>query len=467
MGRPTRTSPKPIEAVAALPFQYAPRPYQEPFWRAMLGWVRYAALVWHRRAGKDTSVFNWLLVASQMRVGTYYYLFTTFAQARRVLWEGRNRDGMRFLDHIPPAMIASKNETDMRIVFSNGSALQLVGTDHFDAIRGTNPVGVVFSEYAAQNPAAWQVVRPILRENGGWAVFVYTPLGRNHGYDLFEMARSNPDWFAERLTVTETGVFSPEDLDAERAAGADEEFIQQEYYCSFVGSVQGSYYARELALAFAEGRVTRVPYDPQHPVETAWDLGTKDANAIWFYQQVGRKVHLIDYHEQSGSNLVELAAVIRGKRYAYLPGVPHLAPHDIAKTEYSSGRTIRELARDLGLEFRVVPKQNPLERVTAARVLFPRIYADSVLCASGLAALAQYHKEWDPETKSFALKPAHDWASHGADAFGHLAVGIEAPHVAPVQTQAEVAFNPLDYDTPRWGTGREPRVERDFAPFAA
>lgn len=467
MGRPTRTPAKPAEAVAALPHRYTPRGYQRPFWQEMLTGRRYAVLLWHRRCGKDTTAFNWLLVASQMRVGNYYYVFPTMTLGRKVIWEGRNFDGMLFRDHIPPALIAGTNETDMRVTFQNGSAVQIIGSDRFDDLRGPNPVGVLFSEYAKQHPAAWQVVAPIIRQNKGWAVFCYTPLGRNHGHTLYEMARQNPEWFAERLTVDDTGVFTDEDLAAERAAGADEEYIQQEYYCSFSGSVQGSYYARELALAFTEGRVGRVPYDPQHPVETAWDLGTKDANAIWFYQQVGRRVQLIDYHEASGSNLVELAALIRGKRYAYLPGVPHVAPHDIARTEYSSGRTIRELARDLGLEFRVVPKQNPLERVTAARMLFPRCYFDSVACPAGLAALAQYHKEWDPETKSFSLKPAHDWSSHGADAFGHLAVGIEAPVLAPPITQAVTAFNPYDYETERpWG-GREPRVERDFAPFAA
>jgi len=223
-----------------------------------------------------------------------------------------------------------------------------------------------------------------------------------------------------------------------------------------------------MAAALGEGRITRVPYDPAYPVETAWDIGTtKDANAIWFYQQLGTRVHLIDYHEVTHTNLVELSRLIlHEKRYAYLPGVPHIAPHDLARTEYSSGRTVRDLARDVGLEFRIVPKQNHWERITAARMLFPRCYFDHVLCQKGLAALAHYHRAWDDETKHFSQKEHQDWSNHGADAFGHLAVGIERPHTAPVQTQADMSFNPLDYDAPRSGSGREPRVERDFAPFA-
>jgi hypothetical protein len=85
-------------------------------------------------------------------------------------------------------------------------ARRVVGTDDVDKLVGVNPVGCVFSEYSLQDPRAWDLIRPILAENGGWALFLYTPRGRNHGHDMIEMAKRNPNWFAEVLTIDDTGV---------------------------------------------------------------------------------------------------------------------------------------------------------------------------------------------------------------------------------------------------------------------
>lgn len=453
----------------ALPRNYLPRPYQIPFLKAMRAGCTRAVLVWHRRAGKDTTAFNWLLQATQLRKGTYYYLFPTFTQAKKVIWQGMNREGMGLLEHIPPELIESKNETDLRIQLRTGSAIQLIGTDNVDAVRGTNPIGMVFSEYAQQSPVAWEVLAPILEENGGWAVFVYTPYGANHGKTLFDRAQTNPAWFCQRLTIDDTDVFDADFIARKRTEGHDEQYLQQEYFCSFSGSVQGAFYAEQLDQAERDGRVTRVPYDPQYPVETACDIGTtKDAYAIWFYQQIGRRVQLIDYFEETNVDLARIKNVLLQERraYGYLAGQPHLAPHDIEKTEFGTGRTIRDLFRDIGLEFRVVPKMNHWERIVPARALFPRCYFDAVKCEAGLRALRHYHREWDDETRSFNQKEHKDWSNHGADAFGHLAVGIEAPYVAPPVTQAVTDFNVFDDRRPFRGH-REPQVERDFAPFAA
>jgi hypothetical protein len=169
---------------------------------------------------------------------------------------------------------------------------------------------------------------------------VYTPIGGidNIGAKLYTMASANPAWFCQRLTIADTdGVFTDEDLAEERAAGMDEDRIQQEYYCAFQGAQPGAYYQKELQLARAEGRLGRFPYDPKYPVETAWDLGTKDATAIWFYQQVGRRVHLIDYFEAAAA---ATSAQCAGawEAHGYQGHHAHTAPHDIRKTEFSSGR---------------------------------------------------------------------------------------------------------------------------------
>ncbi|MHA1396013.1 MAG: hypothetical protein ACTSRZ_21120, partial [Promethearchaeota archaeon] len=167
-----------------------------------------------------------------------YYFFPTFAQGKKVIWKNITSEGRRYLSYFPEKLIKNKNDTEMRIELLNGSIFQVIGTDDFDSIRGTNPIGCIFSEYAKQNPEAWTtIIEPILLENGGWAKFLYTPYGKNHGYKLYQMAKNNPNWFTMLLTVNDTRkddgsyVIPPEEIEELRKQGISEEIIQQEYYC--------------------------------------------------------------------------------------------------------------------------------------------------------------------------------------------------------------------------------------------
>ena len=153
-----------------------------------------AVLVWHRRAGKEKTCWNYLISQALQKVGIYYYFFPHFAQGRKILWDGIDKQGMRFLDHLPACLIdGKKNSTEMKIRLKNGSIIQVVGTNNIDSVVGTNPIGCVFSEYSLQDPNAWSLIRPILTENGGWAVFNFTPRGSNHAKELFDMAKQNPE----------------------------------------------------------------------------------------------------------------------------------------------------------------------------------------------------------------------------------------------------------------------------------
>ena len=194
-------SPKPI----ILPYKYKPRPYQVPFFNALQEGYKRFDLVWHRRAGKDLTVINATAMAMADTdnktgyggVGSYFYFFPTFAQGKKVIWDGATRDGTRFTDFIPEELRAATWNDEMKIRLKNGSLFQIIGTDsNFDNIMGTNPIWCVFSEYALQNPLAWEYIRPILRENKGRAIFIYTPRGRNHGYTLhYNVAKLNPEYY--------------------------------------------------------------------------------------------------------------------------------------------------------------------------------------------------------------------------------------------------------------------------------
>lgn len=428
-----------------LPYKFKPRSYQMPLLKAMDSGYKRAVIVFHRRAGKDKTLINLLVKKSQERVGTYFYLFPTYNQGRKILWDGMDRDGFRFIDHIPQELIKRKDNQNMQIELKNGSIIQVIGTDNIDRVVGTNPIGCVFSEYALQDPQAWSFLRPILAENGGWAVFNYTPRGDNHGKTLYEAALKRDGWFVQLLKADESGVFTEEQLAEEKLELIQEHgeaeglaIYEQEYMCSFNAPVIGSYFGALIQTAEKDGRIGKVPYDPALPVYTSWDLGVDDTNAIWFFQVYGMERRYIDYLDGSGLGMVDYIRMCREKNYIY---AKHYGPHDIEVHEYTTGRSRRETARDLGFEFEVVPRQAIADRIEAARNTIPICWFDETKCERGLQALKFYHKEYDHERKTYMNRPEHDWSSNGADSFGYGAQAFKPPRKQKPKRHKE--FDPI------------------------
>jgi hypothetical protein len=418
-----------------IPFNFKEREYQLPLLRAMDSGTKRAVCVWHRRAGKDKTAVQINAKKMLERVGSYYYFFPEYNQGRKILWDGMDRNGFPFMSHFPKEIVAKKNDQEMQLTLKNGSIFQVIGTDKINAIVGTNPIGNTFSEYSIQNPQAWDFIRPILKENGGWALFLYTPRGKNHGFKLYEMARNNADWFAQKLTVDDTGIITPEMIQQERDEGMDEDLIQQEYYCSFSGVTVGSYYLKQLALAEKEGRIGNVPFVPNLLVDTWWDLGMDDATAIWFTQNVGKEIRVIDYLEDSGEGLEFYIKQLREKPYIYRD---HFAPHDIKVRELGTGKSRLETAGGLGIRFQVAPQLGLEDGINAVRNVLPQCWFDETKCARGLDCLRQYHKVYDEEMKCYKQRPEHDWSSHGADAFRTFAVAWKD----------EIQYKPQQIETP-------------------
>lgn len=416
-----------------LPYRYDPRSYQMPTWRYMEDPKegKRGVVVAHRRWGKDLLGINIVSCMAQQRVGLYWHLLPTYKQGRAIVWNGFTRDGRKFLDHFHPDLVESTNSTEMRVTFKNGSQYQVVGTDDINSLVGTNPIGCIFSEYSLHDPAAWNYLRPILLENGGWALFIYTARGRNHGYTLVEMARKNKKWFCEISMAGSDGtrkedgqpVFSDDQIQEERDSGMPEEMIQQEYYCSFDSPFIGSYYGAQMLSAEKGGRIMEeIPYDPKLPVETWWDLGMDDSTTIWFVQKYGMETRIIDYYENSGEGLQHYAKVLSGQidgeewRSEYFYG-RHLGPHDIEVRELGTGKSRREVARGLGIKFTVGKKHEVSDGIEACRSLLPTCYFSMKRCERGIEALRQYRKAYDEANKVFRNHPHHDWTSHAADAF--------------------------------------------------
>ena len=433
-----------------IPYLYSPRPYQLPILRALDSGIKRAVAVWHRRAGKEKTFINYVAKSCIQRVGTYFYLFPTYAQARKVLWDGRDKDGFPFMGHFPKELIAKRNESELRLELINGSAIQLVGSDNIDSVLGTNPVGCVFSEYALQDPRAWDYMRPILRENGGWAIFDYTPRGKNHGWTLYQMAKDNPDWYAEILTVRDTHALSEADIDAERKAGMSEELIQQEFYCSFEGVQSGAVFGRQMQEAEQDGRICSVPWQPEHAVDTWWDIGTGDPTAIWFTQNVGRELHVIDYYENSGAGVgIDFYARFL-QTLPYVWGRHH-GPHDLEAHSFAAGgKSTREVAANLGLRFEVVEKLDKQSQINSARAFLKRCWFDKTKTERGRDALVSYHYKYDDKRKAFADEPYHDWSSNGADAFMYLAVGHKHSPIKAEEPKVLTTYYTKDEEVASW-----------------
>ena len=367
--------------------KFQPRPYQLPILDAIENrkYKRVLAIL-PRRAGKDLTAFNLCIRQCIRKVCVIYYVFPTYAQGKKVIWDSITNTGERILDYIPDCLVASKNSQEMKIRFNNGSLLQIVGSDNYDSLMGTNPQGVVFSEYALQDPRAYQYIRPILAANDGWAVFISTPRGKNHLYELYQIAKHSPEtWYCLKLTLDDTQHIPYREIERERAEGVmSEDLIQQEYYTSFEMGVEGAYYARYMDKMRIDGRIGDVPWEANHKVHTAWDIGVRDSTTIIFFQAIGTTVRIIDSYENSKQGLEHYISVLEAKPYSY---GRHIAPHDIQVKEWGSGMTRLEKARQLGIKFAIADNISIMDGIEAVRSTLNRIWIDQKNCVQFIKAL--------------------------------------------------------------------------------
>ena len=420
---------------------YKPRSLQAEMHKSVKRWN---VLVMHRRFGKTVWAVNHLIrhaLTCELPRPRVAFVAPTFTQAKRIAW-----DYVKYYASVIPAV--SFNETELRVDFPNGGRLMLLSAENPDSLRGIYLDLCVFDEFGMQNPRVWgEVVRPALSDREGAAVFLGTPAGHNHFFDLLEQAKSeeqegSEQWYWKVVKASQSELVKKEELEAAKAQMTPEQY-EQEYECSFTAAIIGAYYGKLLSDADDNGRVTRVPYDPAYPVHTAWDLGINDSTAIWFAQVFrGGSINVIDYYENSGVGLDHYAEILRQKDYHY---GDHLAPHDIEVRELGSGKSRLETAFSLGIRFRVIPKMKIADGINAARMMLPKCFFDREKTYDGLEMLRQYRQEWDERKKVFRDHPRHDYTSHSADAFRYLAVGLENRQAAvrPAQKMAMNEYNPF------------------------
>jgi len=403
-----------------LPYRFELRDYQVEPWNAVIeDDFHRGVMVVPRRNGKDILCWNLMIAKAMKRRALYFYIGPFYNQIRQIIWEGVDKTGRRFLDYIPDSIVESKTKLDMRITLRNGSQIKLLGSDNIDAIVGTNPFGIVFTEFSLHKPEAWSYLRPILAENGGWALFNGTPRGHNHFYENYNYALGKENWYSQFLTRDDTGIPSLEAIQEDRESGMPEELIQQEYYCSWEAGLVGSYYADIINAAKAAGRIGPVPHEPQLPVYTAWDLGWDDSTTCIFYQLMGNRRNIIDCYTNRNKLIKHYAGVVTNKPYGYRE---HAFPHDVKVHEQIAGITRLEEFENHGVKPILPIKRRKFlgdahqEAINNVRASLQKSWIDEELCYEFIEALKTYRREYDPKLKKFKDNPVKDWSVHFADA---------------------------------------------------
>jgi hypothetical protein len=320
-------------------------------------------------------------------------------------------------------------------------------------------VGVVFSEFALNHPNAWNFIRPILRENGGWAAFISTPRGRNHLWDQLEIAKKNPSYFCQHFDAYqlhqkhggdcticggegEVGIARM--LEEERNTGMPEGLIRQEYLCDFAAANVGSVFGDLIERLQKAGRVYSFEARLDNVFATL-DLGFGDATAIWWWRLREGGVEVLDHYANRGQTIEHYKNVLWERPWARPPfGYAKVwLPHD-ARAHHLTGTSVVE-------SFLSDPRFGPskVSLVTQMSLqdgihalLMPRTRfhiacdAKGPLGYSGLQALREYHYEWDDGTRILTRKPVHDWASNSADAWRYIGVVAKVAKFAVPEQEA-------------------------------
>lgn len=404
-----------------------------------------AICIWHRRAGKDrTATFIESELACQ-RVGLYWHALPEYAQARRVIWDAITKDGKKLIDlNFPPEIVKKKHEHEMKIELVNGSIWQPVGADNFNSLVGSNPVHVTYSEYAIMSPSAREYLRPIIAENNGSELFITTPRGYNHAWDLWESAKDSKHWFRSMQTVDDTGVISQEALDEEQRT-MPEELYRQEFLCDFSAANVGAILGRWVEQAEKSDRIGDFDFDPDgQGIQISSDIGRRDTSTWWFWQPRSDGFSLVDYDEDSGMDADQwcdrLMEKLDGRKLDKI-----WLPHDAKAKTFSAKHSAIEifLSKFGSKVMRIVPDASKADRINAARKVMPHCRFNKEKCEKGLKGLRAWSFEWNNETKQFSREPKHDWASHPGDGFSYG--GLVLQEFVP-KVEKKTVLTPQDFN---------------------
>ena len=297
--------------------------------------------------------------------------------------------------------------------------------------------------------SAWNTLIPTLREEGdGWNAelwVTWNPLRKDAPVEKRFRQLKNPRIKGVELNWRD----NPKFPDVLNRARLDDFENRPDHYDhiwegGFVAQIDGAYFAKDLARAKAEGRIGNVAFDPLMTVQAFWDIGgtgaKADATAIWIAQFIGREIRVVDYYEAQGQPLSAHINWLRENGYGKAKMV---LPHDGSTKDRVHDVSFESALQQAGFEVDIIPNQGKGAaklRIEAARRLFPAIWFNEKTTEAGRDALGWYHEKRD-EKRDIGLGPEHDWASHGADAFGLMCVAYEAPSIKQKNSHYRESWN--------------------------
>ena len=298
-----------------------------------------------------------------------------------------------------------------------------------DAIKSKARILLAWVDEAENvSDMAWQKLIPTVREQDSEIWVTWNPESKYSA--THQRFRETPPPGAKIIQLNYTdNKFFPDVLEDERKNDqiTRPDFYEHIWLGEFLTFSEGAYYSAEMREARAEERIREVKYDKSKGVITAWDLGVGDSTSIWFAQMINTEIHLIDYYEGSGVGLEHYARVLQDKGYVY---DSHILPHDVRVRELGTGMSRLETLADLGIrEVEIAPMLNIDDGIQKVRSMLPNCWFDKEKTEKGVDCLVNYSRDWDENGKTWRLRPRHDWASHGADAFRYLAIGYR-PNVS-------------------------------------
>lgn len=462
----------------SLPNNFTRRPYQAPFMRYFDDGGKRAMWVVHRRGGKDITAGHQTCKMMHREIGAYWHIYPTFAQGRRMLWEGFRKDGIRtmenifpgFLNHKRPGSIVAKvDQGEMKVELRNGSIWRLIGSDRADNV-GAGPKGIVLSEYALCKPTVWDLLRPMLRESGGWMAAITTPRGKNHAWDMYEKAGPGSGWFRDLKTVYDTNLtyasnrsdreLSPDEMmQEEREEGMEEALIRQEYLCDWTAAQVGSVYGDLLEALEKRGGMEAFEPDSLDRCYVTFDLGMTDDTDMFLWRLNGRGQYGVDvlrHYANHGKPMEHYFQKLDEWHQEGFALERLWLPHDAKAPTLVTGSSVMEMTAEAcrsgrwgGCSMAIVPRLLLVDGLQAGRWLLQQNIRFHPRVAEAVEALKQYHYEYDEDAKTFSRKPEHDWSSHTADDFRYLALVVKHTELVrprPAQPSRTVTRPPPTLD---------------------
>jgi phage terminase large subunit len=311
-----------------------------------------------------------------------------------------------------------------------------IGLRHnLDSIKSKSRIRLLWVDEAEPvSEAAWAKAIPTVREDGSEIWATWNPERKKSA--THKRFRENPPSGSKIVEINwRDNPWFPSTLQKTRQEDKQKRPDQYDHIWEggFATVVEGAYYAKPLSEAKSEGRIGNVARDPLMAIRAFWDIGgtglRADAVSIWIAQFIAREIRILDYYEAQGQPLATHVQWLRDKGWGKAICV---LPHDGSSNDKVFDVSYESALRDAQFETVVVPNQGKgaaMLRVEAARRIFPSCWFNAATTEAGRDALGWYHEKRSADDREVGLGPEHDWSSHGADAFGLMAVAYEEPEI--------------------------------------